>query len=98
MIRPHFRKMDNVVLKSITGSNFMNDENINYGLIDVCDCCGDYFSIHNRHDGKNYLTWVEKRLYCQKCMADSFNGRTEISYVSYKRSTRLSATNLMHPW
>lgn len=47
----------------------------NYALIDVCDevGCGEYTPITNYHDGRNYLTWVGNRLYCQKCMADSFN-------------------------
>ncbi len=40
----------------------------NYGLIDVCDCCGEYIPIHNNNDDKNYLTWCGKHLYCLKCM------------------------------
>jgi hypothetical protein len=40
----------------------------NYSLIDICDCCGDYFPIHNWNDGKNYLTLTVKHLYCQKCL------------------------------
>ncbi len=40
----------------------------NYGLIDVCDCCGNYVAITNKHDGDNYLTFVDSKLYCQKCI------------------------------
>ena len=42
----------------------------NYSLIDTCSCCNDYYPIHNYHDGKNYLTWTGKSLYCRKCMAE----------------------------
>lgn len=72
------RKKENVSSILITGSNFMNkklieqktDEYVNYSLIDICNVCNDYVPIHNHHDGKNYLTWVGNRLYCQKCMAE----------------------------
>jgi len=40
----------------------------NHALIDICDCCGNYFSIQNHHDGSNYLTWHGSKLYCQKCI------------------------------
>ncbi len=40
----------------------------NYSLIDICDGCHDYYPIHNHHDGKNYLTWTGKQLYCLKCV------------------------------
>lgn len=41
---------------------------VNYSLLDICDGCHDYFPITNYNDGENYLTWVEKHLYCQKCL------------------------------
>ena len=40
----------------------------NYGLVDICDLCGYYFSILNSHDNRNYLTWEKNRLYCRMCM------------------------------
>lgn len=51
---------------------FMNDEEevfyANYGLIDICEDCGNDTPILNHHDGKNYLTWTGKHLYCLKCL------------------------------
>jgi hypothetical protein len=40
----------------------------NHALIDLCDCCGDFVAIHNDCGGSNYLTWVDGKLYCQKCL------------------------------
>lgn len=40
----------------------------NYPLIDVCDGCGEYTPITNDHDGKNFLTFINDKLYCQKCL------------------------------
>lgn len=40
----------------------------NYGLIDICDGCGNDTPITNHHDGKNYLTLTGKYLYCLKCL------------------------------
>lgn len=86
MVRPLPRKKENVSSNLITGSNFMNEElteekihYVNYSLLDICDGCHDYFPITNYNDGENYLTWVGKHLYCQKCMADSSNGKTRVS-------------------
>lgn len=39
-----------------------------YDLIDVCDCCGEYFPITNRNDGNDYLTFNGSQLLCQKCL------------------------------
>lgn len=78
MVRPLPRKKENVRSNLITGSSFMNEElteeeevhYVNYSLIDLCDCCHEYFPIHNYNDGKNYLTWTGKYLYCQKCIKE----------------------------
>ena len=39
----------------------------NYALIDMCDCCGNYFPITNRHNGEKFLTIKDNGIYCQKC-------------------------------
>lgn len=40
----------------------------NHALVDHCDGCGDYTPIHNHHDGSNYLTWSNGKLYCYDCL------------------------------
>ena len=40
----------------------------NYNLIDLCDECSDYVPITNYNDGSNYLTFIENKVVCQKCM------------------------------
>lgn len=40
----------------------------NHALIDICDGCGDFIGIHNHHDGSNYLTWANGKLYCYDCL------------------------------
>jgi hypothetical protein len=40
----------------------------NHALIDRCDDCGEWMPITNRWDGKNYLTFVNGKLYCQSCL------------------------------
>lgn len=40
----------------------------NYGLIDMCDCCQDYYPIHYYQDRKNYITFTGKQFLCQKCL------------------------------
>lgn len=40
----------------------------NNALIDVCDCCGEYFPITNRNDGNDYLTLIGNQLLCQGCL------------------------------
>jgi hypothetical protein len=62
--------------QSHIGRRFMKEltfeEQVYYAnnvLIDVCDCCGDYFPITNRNDGKDYLTITGNgySLICNKC-------------------------------
>jgi hypothetical protein len=43
----------------------------NHALIDVCDgTCGDYVAITNYHDGDDFLTWFNGKLYCKTCLKD----------------------------
>jgi hypothetical protein len=38
-----------------------------YALIDTCDCCGDWFPIHNGHDGEDFLEYDGFQFLCRKC-------------------------------
>ena len=40
----------------------------NNALIDICDCCGEYFPITNHNDGDDYLTFIGNQLLCQGCL------------------------------
>jgi hypothetical protein len=54
-----------------THSGLTPEEELHYAshaLIDYCDGCGNYTPIHNHNDGKNFLTFVGDKLYCQKCL------------------------------
>ena len=38
----------------------------NYSLIDLCDCCSQYFPITNYHNGDEFLMFNGQFL-CKKC-------------------------------
>lgn len=39
----------------------------NYALIELCDVCGDYFSIRNYHDDENYIEYNGQQFLCNVC-------------------------------
>lgn len=40
----------------------------NNSLIDICDCCGDYFPIYDRKDEKDFLTLDGTQILCNECL------------------------------
>ena len=39
----------------------------NYGLVEICDVCGNYFSIRDYRDQTNFIEFNGKQFLCQKC-------------------------------
>lgn len=49
------------------------NEEIRFEYLQECDCCHDTYVLYDMIVGDN------GKVYCKKCMADSFNSRTTVS-------------------